>query len=292
MMWRCLVLLPTLLALSGCYLFTDEGRPCDPAGVCLPGYTCVKGLCQKAASKQINEACRATGECVAGAICADAYCDDSAGAACETAADCQPDGDKRFNCYGGQCECKKVCRPGCNFPDNTSCASGQLCWWQVEQEVGFCQEGHCGVRGDGTVVGNCLDNEVCLEFNGPGSGLCNPKCHILNQNTDCSPGPPPQGILCCANDQNCEHITELWGNVQEDPTGELGICFDSGTGTQGATCSPDPALNLYCVRGLVCHVGHCVEYCNLGGGRPECNPGYNCIAFSSSAPLQYGYCRQ
>jgi len=290
MIAKHLLPLLTVLPLAGCYLFTDEGRPCDPAGVCLPGFVCVKGLCQKKGVLQINEPCRATGECVSGAVCADIYCDDSAGTKCKAASECPNGGEDEFNCYGGQCECKRVCRPNCDYPDFGKCKSGQLCWPEVEQDVGFCQEGNCGERDDGTSVGNCTDTEVCLEFNGPGSGVCNALCHILKQNaSDCTPGPPPQGVLCCAANQNCEHIVQLWG-TSVDPNGELGICFDSGTQIEGGTCSADPAVNLYCLRGMVCNVGNCVKYCDVGGGAPACAANQQCIDFTSQVILQYGYC--
>ena len=59
---------------------------------------------------------------------------------------------------------------------------------------------------------------------------------------------------------------------------------------EGGTCSADPAVNLFCLRGLVCNVGSCVKYCDVGGGAPACAANQQCIDFTNQVVLQYGYC--
>lgn len=293
-MTRC-ALAALLLALStGCYLFSEDNRPCTSLGECKPGYTCVEGLCVKSGVKQIGEACLDTGECVDNSTCAEAYCDDSAAAACTTAADCANGGEDKFLCRNKTCVCKRVCRTRCEFPKYEKCPAGQLCWLDPDQELGFCQEGNCGEREDGTEVGTCLTSEVCLEFNGMGSGLCNAMCTVLEQNQLCATPPAPAGVLCCATMQNCEHIPQLWG-LPINPYNEYGVCFDSGTQEEGDPCSNEPSENRFCTRGNVCLSNFCVRYCNLAvpNSQPACGAGQNCIALpgADSLNLPYGWCR-
>ncbi|MFH1808848.1 MAG: hypothetical protein ABIJ09_08880 [Pseudomonadota bacterium] len=294
-MMRISAALALLPLATGCYIFSEDNRPCTAIGECKPGFTCVEGLCVKSGVKQIGEACLDTGECVDSSVCAEAYCDDSARTACDTAASCGPEGDDKYLCRNKTCNCKRVCRPRCDFPDFAKCGLGQLCWFDPDQELGFCQEGNCGERDDGTSVGTCLSSEVCLEFHGKGSGLCNPMCTLLEQNQLCQNPPVPDGVLCCAPQQNCEHIPQLWG-LPLNPTNEFGVCFDTGTQGEGDPCSNDPAQNRFCTRGNVCGgSGFCVKYCNLWnpGTQPACSAGQNCIALqgAESLNLPYGWCR-
>jgi len=279
------------LVLGSCYLFCDEGRPCTAAGECLPGFVCVEERCVTAGAKQIGDECIDTGECVDGAVCGEAYCDDSSAGSCDAPGDCGDEGDELWLCREGSCKCKRVCHQGCDYPSFDKCPSGQLCYYDVDQELGFCQEGSCGEGEDGIQLGNCEGDEICLIFNGKGSGICYPTCTILEQNQSCL-GTPSPGVACCQPNQNCEHIVLLWG-VPENPDGSLGLCFDSGTIDEGGPCSNDPADDAFCQRGLVCHSNFCRQYCNLqvAGGVPMCPVGYNCIAYPGGELLPYGWCR-
>lgn len=281
--------LTTLLMASGCYLFTDENRPCTTQGDCLPGFTCVDGLCVTASAKKVGDVCRETGECVDGLVCAVAFCDDSDRRICEAAGDC---GDTNvFTCREGACRCIRHCQQGCTFPDSSSCGNGKLCFLEAEQDLGFCHEGECGERSDGTPVGACRDTDVCLEFNGPGSGLCTPMCTVLEQNLGCNESQIPPGVLCCAGNQNCEHVDYLWGSPV-NPSGELGICFESGPGSEGATCSNLVQDNLFCAKGLFCDGRSCRRYCQRTGGAPACNGSDLCNAFPAApANIPFGYCQ-
>ncbi len=287
------ILAATLLAAPGCYLFDVENRPCTVQGECLPAYTCVEGLCVKSGVKQLGDACLDTGECVDGAVCADAYCDDSARSSCESPADCGPEGDEKWLCRGGSCVCQRVCRKPCDFPYVDKCKLGEMCWEDSDQGLGFCQEGHCGERDDGTPLGVCLESEVCLELNGPGSGLCNAICHILFHES-CAQGTAPDGVLCCGAAQNCEHIDLIWDSAV-NPTNELGICFDSGSQNESDPCSNFVEDNLFCTRGLFCMNTSCVKYCNLfsPGTQPACGATQICtgIPGAQNHNLPYGWCQ-
>lgn len=277
--------------LSACpYLFSVENRPCTVQGECLPKYTCVHHQCVKAAAKKINESCRSSAECVAGSLCLDAYCDDSAQSSCEQDDDCDTNAGQ--TCLHNTCICERVCRATCDYPSYESCHSGELCWLDTEENQGFCQSGFCGENEQGENLGDCLDSEVCLEFNGAGSGLCNPMCSILMQDA-CANHTAPDGTLCCANDQNCEHVSLLWG-AAVNPGNYNGLCFDSGRQNEADPCSNNVADNLFCTRGLFCYGGSCVRYCNLEtpGAAPACSGGQLCIDIPGSpSGLPYGYCQ-
>lgn len=279
------------LGLSACpYIFSVDNRPCTVQGECLPGYTCVDKLCVKASDKNIGESCRSTAECVNGALCADAYCDDSAQASCAKAEDCGGS-DGSYDCIGNTCICARVCRATCDYPSFANCKLGELCWSENEALQGFCQNGNCGETADRENLGACLDSEVCLEFNGGGSGLCNPMCDVLMQDP-CANGNAPEGSLCCSAGQNCEHLVKLWG-ASMNPGNYYGICFDSGTQNEAAPCSNSVDDNLFCTRGLFCLNGGCVRYCNLEspGAAPACGSGQLCINIPGAPNLPYGYCQ-
>lgn len=271
-----IVLLTLAGVQAGCFLFSDEGRPCDEGGRCLPGYVCVEGVCQEAAVIQLGEECLATGECVDGAVCATPLCDDSDQLPCTADADCGEHAPEEVFCYAETCRCRRTCRPGCNKYQHAECGelSGLLCWYDPSQERGFCAEGYCGRRDDGTELGSCAEGAYCLVENGPGSGQCVALCDVLAQES-------------CAPDYNCEHVELL----MIDPLySAYGICLPSGQQTEGGSCVPG---NADCQRGLVCHERSCVRYCNLQdlGASPTCTSGYTCTAFTGGALLPYGWCR-
>ncbi len=281
---------------SACpYLFSVENRPCTVQGECLPGYTCVENLCVTAGAKDLNEACIDSSECVAGSLCVDAYCDDSAQASCEKDEDCNVNAGQ--SCRHNTCVCDRVCRATCDYPFFDKCQLGEMCWFETDANQGFCQQGNCGETDQGENIGNCLDNEVCLNYNGPGSGLCIPMCDIMAQDA-CANGTTPEGTLCCANNQNCEHIVKLWG-ASMNPGNYRGICVDNGTQNEADPCSNDVRDNLFCSRGLFClptsnSSASCVRYCNIEspGAAPACGAGQLCINIPGApAGLPYGYCQ-
>lgn len=277
--------------LSACpYLFSVENRPCTIQGECLPGYTCVDELCVKAQALNTGDSCRSSSECVAGNLCADAYCDDSAQLSCEKDEDCNTNAGQ--SCLHNSCVCERICRATCDYPNFADCSNGELCWFDTEANQGFCQNGNCGENDQGENLGNCLDSEVCLEFNGAGSGLCNPMCDIMMQDA-CANNTAPDGTLCCANNQNCEHLVQLWG-ASMNPGNYNGICFDSGTQNEADPCSNAVADNLFCTRGLFCLGTSCVRYCNIEtpGAAPACGSGQLCINIPGApSNLPYGYCQ-
>lgn len=277
------LLLMTLASLGGCLIVwavsqDPEGLPCAEGNrECLVGYTCVDGVCRRAAAAEKGAPCVEDAECKEGYVCTNVYDE----AACGEDISCALG---RATDDGSRLRCRKVCDPAGPV---TQCAPGERCWPDAKG-TGWCQAGVCDAPSDcGTnplngMVNVCYD--AALHPGGNGSGLCTSGCNPL----ECNPttGCPDCPLIDVNGDgihevQGCEPYEGILHNMGCVPAGDL---------PEGAICD---GVNTACRPGAFCLIapgatqGYCSRICRVGGGNPACDasqPTCNPIT------AQFGYC--
>jgi hypothetical protein len=223
---RCLSLLVTALVLPGCSLlvqFDPETQPCDSAGACRFGYTCVftgdAGLCLA------DDGGGADGGDDAGRPNRELDCTDGV----------DDDGDLQVDCFDTDCN-------GQACSDRDACTSGETCQASTcrggtaivcntppsgcRAALGSCQPatGQCAYPPlpDGTACGMGLAARCC-------DGACK---DLTTDTTDCG------GCgLACASGQVCQPINQsLCGSEPIDTSGRCS-CSASAPCPNGQTCT-------------------------------------------------------
>lgn len=287
-----LALTTTLLALGclgGCSIWflanqDPAGLPCaDTSPFCLDTYTCVDGLCLKAAALGEGQECRGDEECEDELVCTNAY----------NADECGVD----INCELGRTtiatadtlRCHRTCNPNGVLTDE--CALGERCHPDLTGRAdGWCQAGTCTTPTDcgGNAVNAaqniCIGGDANPGGNTPGSGLCLEGCDPLQCQVDV-------GCFGCTQTQNpttgglnamgCEPFL-ITSNV---------ACIEAGGVAHDGICDN---VTTFCSAGSWCNIpqgaasGFCSKWCRLGGGAPACNAAHpNCNAVAGAV---FGFC--
>lgn len=289
---RLLPLLLCALGAAGCSIWflanqDPAGLPCaDTSPFCLEGYTCIDGLCLRAAALGEGDACQGDGECEEGLICANAFDVDECGddLNCQLGRDTVPGADTK--------RCHSTCNPNGVVADE--CAAGERCNADLTGRAdGWCQSGtcttqtECGTNGVNGAQNICLGGEAnpAVGSSNPGSGLCLEGCNPL----ECS---PTAGCAGCTQTSNpntgglntmgCEPFV-ISSNVG---------CIEAGTVAHDGACDN---VTTFCSPGSWCNIadgaasGYCAKWCRPGGGQPACNATYPTC--NPIAGTEFGYCQ-
>lgn len=277
-----LLALATTSACSIWFLIHQDpaGLPCaDEPPFCLATYTCVEGVCQKAAQGDPGTACVEDAECQEGLVCTNVWEEETCGEdiSCELGRGFA-DGDRRR------------CHPSCNpaVDPKEQCAPGERCWPDAEG-TGWCQSGVCEAPSQcGQNPRNGLTN-ICygagIHPGGRGSGLCTSACDPLECN-------PVSGCPDCP-------LYDIDGDGEQDVMGcepyeqvltSMG-CIPAGSVPHGGTCD---GVTTFCQAGSFClqengqAAGYCARICRVGGGNPACD-----FDFPTCSPIGntgFGFC--
>lgn len=237
--------------------FDPETQPCDSAGLCLDGYTCV--------SVGDGGLCRANDGGVSDAGSTDAGCVPRA--ARET--NC---GDGRDDDCDGQVDCVDVDCGGLTCDDHVPCTTGETC------SLGTCRGGTqvvCNTPPNGcqassgsceTSTGACLyaslpDGTLC--GGAPSSRCCGGSCKNLTLvSTDCG------GCgLSCASGQVCQPINQSACGLEPIDTSGRCSCNATAPCPNGQTCASNgfckPTSPAECAPGQSVGDGglSCETYC-------------------------------
>jgi hypothetical protein len=290
---RAAKLLPALallvVAASGCTIWFLVNQ--DPAGLacadqspfCLEGYTCIDGLCLRAAALGEGERCQGDEECQEDLICTNAYDEEECGnfLACEVGRELVADADAK--------RCHRTCNP--TQPVAEQCAVGERCHPDLSGRAdGWCQSGtcttptECGTNATTGVQNVCRDGNINTGGD-PGAGLCVEGCDPLQCNPEagcvgCRQSTAPDGSL---NIMGCEpYVTPATTN-----------CIEAGTVAHDGVCDNNTT---FCSAGSFCSsdltgeaTGYCAKWCRPGGGAPACNAAHPTC--SPIAGTDFGFCQ-
>lgn len=243
--WLSVLVLAAAVA-AGCSLlvqFDPEAQPCDSAGQCSLGYSCVLdpggdgGVCKSNDGGVTTDAGASDGSvCDAREIA----CGDGRDNDCDNTTDCA-DSD----CTGVTCDDRDACTTG-EVCTGGSCPRGTPV---VCNNPGTCQQqtGSCDMTSGRCLYGSLPDGTACGA--GQASRCCSGTCINTTLNgTHCG----GCGITCSAQ-QVCQPIDSS-GCVPPEPANTSGRCTCTGTATcpNGQTCTNGvcyPALAQQCAPG-------------------------------------------